>query len=78
MVVSLTGSPKKLRVSLDDWLMMVFAVVSVGLLVYRTFFDPPPTWPARSRSSTGGSARSSPSSSSGAGRRCGSRPGSCA
>ena len=42
MVVSLAGSPKKLRVSLDDWLMMVFAVVSVGLLVYRTFFDPPP------------------------------------
>ncbi|UVS79006.1 ion transporter [Actinokineospora sp. UTMC 2448] len=42
MVVSLTGSPKKLRVSLDDWLMMALAVVSVGLLAYRTFFDPPP------------------------------------
>ncbi|MFC5289820.1 ion transporter [Actinokineospora guangxiensis] len=41
MVVSLAGSPKKPRVSLDDWLMMVLAVVSVGLLVYRAFFDPP-------------------------------------
>lgn len=41
MVVSLAGSPKKLRVSVDDWLMMVLAVVSVGLLVYRAFLDPP-------------------------------------
>lgn len=41
MVISLAGSPKRLRVSLDDWLMMALAVIAVGLLVYRTFFDPP-------------------------------------
>ncbi len=40
MVISLPRSPKWYRVSPDDWLMMVLAVVAVGLLAYRTFWNP--------------------------------------
>jgi hypothetical protein len=42
MVTTLAASPKKHRVSLDDWLMMVLAIVAVGLLTYRTFWKPAP------------------------------------
>ncbi|MGQ0839048.1 ion transporter [Actinokineospora sp.] len=42
MVIPLAASPKKHRVSLDDWLMTLLAVVSVGLLAYRAFWKPDP------------------------------------
>ncbi|WP_436497641.1 ion transporter [Actinokineospora sp. HUAS TT18] len=41
MVTTLAGSPKKHRVSVDDWLMLLLALVAVGLLTYRTFWHPP-------------------------------------
>lgn len=41
MVVSPVGPSKKRRVSVDDWLMMLLAVVAVGLLAYRAFWHPP-------------------------------------
>ncbi len=42
MVISLAASPKKHRVSLDDWLMLLLAVFAVGMLAYRTFWKPAP------------------------------------
>ncbi|GLZ37330.1 ion transporter [Actinokineospora sp. NBRC 105648] len=42
MVISLAVSPKRHRVGLDDWLMLVLAVVSVALLAYRAFWHPAP------------------------------------
>ncbi|RLK59132.1 ion transporter [Actinokineospora cianjurensis] len=41
MVINPGVGPRKHRVSVDDWAMLLLAVLAVGLLVYRAFWHPP-------------------------------------
>ncbi|GAA2983407.1 ion transporter [Actinokineospora diospyrosa] len=42
MVISPAPAQRKHRVSLDDWAMLLLAVLAVGLLAYLRFWHPPP------------------------------------
>ncbi|WP_018680799.1 hypothetical protein [Actinokineospora enzanensis] len=42
MVISVEPAPHRHRVGVDDWFMLLLAVLAVGLLTYRAFWHPAP------------------------------------